>query len=668
MVKIKCFPKAILLLNILFFSIQQNTFSQEKADDEFGVFDRNLLSQNIFEIDTTADAIKLFEKYTASFFYDNGFYIRNKYHIRKKILKKTAFDLGIVTIPYYVGSTNNAESIGEIRAATFNLTERTDLDKKSIFNEKIEKEYYQTKLTFPNIKEGSIIEYEYTVDTPLTVYDKPRTWYFQSRIPTLWSEMDVSIPASFYYKIIRSGFLGLDINKQTKVNIETGFRPQNVIINGAFIEPGLNYRFVVKNAPAFKDESFITTPDDYITKIAFDLAEVNIPGSPSQVYSTKWPDIDKLLFNSENWGKKIRKNNYLDDLVAQLSSGEPKEKLQKAYDYMLKNFKWNEETGVFMRNDLKKVFQNKTGTASELNGIMIALLRALKIETHPVIISTRSHGQINETYPQFDNFNYTIGRSIIDKDTLLIDVTDPFMVVGSLPQRCINGVGRLIKAADEGEMITIKPTEKYTEFELVNLEFSKDLANVSGNYTGSSIGYAGHDLRENFKVNGEESFKTSVKNNYNILNINDIKAENVERIDKEFKLSFSFNKENDTSNADRLYIDPVLFGKIEKNPFTKAKRIFPVNFGHGTSQTILINMAIPEGYIVEDMPKNSSVVLPDNLGRFTYLIKNEESKIQISSKLVLDRPVYDAYMYYHLKDFYDKIVQKHAEQIVLKKK
>jgi hypothetical protein len=660
--------KIFLVFALLFISI--TSFSQTDHAEKFGNFEPSQLTQTVFPIDSSAEAITLFEKMTSNFVYNDyangGWAIQSKMHIRIKILKKSAFDEGVVKISYYTGVGGKSEFISQIKGATFNEDGKSELKKTSIFNEKLEKEFSQTKLTFPNVKEGSIIEYEYVLETPLSVDNEPKTWYFQGKNPVLWSEVEVTTPSYFYYKILFTGFLPLEISEQNTVNVSHGYPERTTSFSDT--RSGTRYRFAVKNAPSFENEAYITTARDYISKIGFELSQVSFPGDYTRTFSVGWADIDKTLIESDNWGRKLKKNNYLDQLTESIATiTEPKERLQKAYDYMIKNFKWNEESRLWPETDLKKVFDNKTGNSTELNGIMLALTRSLKIEANPVILSTRSHGRLDFNFPQLDNFNYTIVQAVVDKDTLFIDVTDPFLPMGSLPQRCINEYGRVIKSATEGEIIPIKPVEKYYEYENFNISYNKDLTKIIGKYTGSGSGYLGHDLREAYKSVGDETFKKKIKEQYSELEISNLMFENIENVSTHFSTIFDFAKENGDAEPEKIYIDPFIFGKVEKNPFSKTNRIFPVNFGHLTNQIIMVNIDIPTGYDLEEMPKNISILMPENAGKFTFMCMKGDKKIQVQSKLQLNKSIYIADDYEYLSQIYKMIVQKHAEQIVLKK-
>ncbi|MCR5887085.1 hypothetical protein LRS06_04695 [Hymenobacter sp. J193] len=109
------------------------------------------------------------------------------------------------------------------------------------------------------------------------------------------------------------------------------------------------------------------------------------------------------------------------------------------------------------------------------------------------------------------------------------------------------------------------------------------------------------------------------------------------------------------------------FGE-EENPFRLADRRFPVDFGAGHDETLMLTFTLPEGYEVEELPKNAAVALPDNGGRFQYLINPTPGGLQVVSRISFTKAAYSAEEYANLREFYSLIVAKHAERIVLKKK
>jgi hypothetical protein len=81
------------------------------------------------------------------------------------------------------------------------------VDKKQIFTEVVDKYYSAMVFSFPNVKPGCIIEYKYRL-TSASVSDFP-DWYFQSDLPTRYSELNTNIPDILTYKKVTQSALTL---------------------------------------------------------------------------------------------------------------------------------------------------------------------------------------------------------------------------------------------------------------------------------------------------------------------------------------------------------------------------------------------------------------------------------------------------------------------------
>ena len=108
-----------------------------------------------------------------------------------KILDNTEFDRGDVTIPY-----NSSSSVSRLKAFTYNMENgslvTTKLEKSNIFKEKVDDNTSNLKFSMPNVKEGSVIEYSYSVN--YGNYRSLNPWYFQTSIPVIRSEYEILIP------------------------------------------------------------------------------------------------------------------------------------------------------------------------------------------------------------------------------------------------------------------------------------------------------------------------------------------------------------------------------------------------------------------------------------------------------------------------------------------
>ena len=80
------------------------------------------------------------------------------------------------------------------------------------------------------------------------------------------------------------------------------------------------------------------------------------------------------------------------------------------------------------------------------------MLNHEKINTNPVILSTRSHGITHQLYPLMDRFNYVICAAEIDNAVYYLDASRPRLGFAFLPSYCYNGHARLISTTNPSEV------------------------------------------------------------------------------------------------------------------------------------------------------------------------------------------------------------------------
>ncbi|MCP9770950.1 DUF3857 domain-containing protein [Lacihabitans sp. LS3-19] len=658
------FIKFTLILLIISIAVA----AQKNPNAEYGKVSLQELSKTKYEIDSTADAIVLYEKAESYFVYDDniGFQIETEYFIRKKILKPSAFELGIIKVPLYKNAYNESQVLRNLKGTTYWMKNgglnKIEISKKDIFEEKLTNTYYQTKVTFPNVVEGCIIEYSYIITTPMRIRDKPEIWYFQGNIPTLWSQYNLTVPSYLYYQIILGGYLPLVENSSEKATVSMG--------NSKLDTYGTKYSFSVANAPAFRTEPYISTKNDYISKIEFELSSTSIPESYTKNYSLNWEDINKTLSFHDNFGIKLKKSNYLKEIVSNFAAiKNPAEKLQKVYYYMAKQVETDYSHSSIYAGDLKKVLENKKGTASEQNLMLTALLREMDFKATPVILSTRDNGKINQAFPLLDKFNYTICRVELDGKFYNLDLSDQNLKMGMLPYECLNGDGREINN-QSGNFVDLKPNEKYKNYEVVEAKIDPKSGKMIGKIEENSVGYFAYSRRKELKKYGIEEFKKSYQKEFQNISVFNLELQNFEEIEKLSIIKMNFESNDEFAGEDMIYLNPMIRGKVSENPFKLPERSYPVDFGYGTDLTYKYSLEIPKDFEVESLPKNSNVVLSDKSAQFIYncTFDQNTNKINLISKIVLKNPIYYAEQYHELKELYNIIVQKHDEQIVLKRK
>lgn len=120
-------------------------------------------------------------------------------------------------------------------------------------------------------------------------------------------------------------------------------------------------------------------------------------------------------------------------------------------------------------------------------------------------------------------------------------------------------------------------------------------------------------------------------------------------------------------SGDYIYVQPMLNQAVKENPFKLEKRSYPVDFAYPRQYRYSLSLQIPDGYVIEEMPKTAKISLPNKDGEFLFHFAAMGGMLQMMSEIKINRTVFDSQTYPYIKEFYDMIVAKHAEQIVLKK-
>jgi len=106
---------------------------------------------------------------------------------------------------------------------------------------------------------------------------------------------------------------------------------------------------------------------------------------------------------------------------------------------------------------------------------------------------------------------------------------------------------------------------------------------------------------------------------------------------------------------------------LKENPFQAANREYPIDFGYAREKTIIVNYTVPQGYLVASLPTDASLRLPENSASYICKSTVVDNKISITYKFGINKSIFLPSEYADLREFYNQVITKHAEPIVLKK-
>lgn len=628
--------------------------------------------------DSTAAAAILFEKGKVDFEYtqNDGFKMITEVTTRIKIYKKEGYEWANKAVGYYVGS-NSKDVLNFSDVVTYNLVdgkvEKTKLKSDGQFDEKVNKYWNQKKITLPNVKVGSIIEYKYTLSS--TRFNELTEWSFQSSIPVNYSEFRTLIPEYFVYNPNLKGFIFPKISKEnTSKSLSYSYRPSTIAGNAIqsttqekleFIENRTTY--VTENLPAMKQEAYVNNISNYTTSVTHELSVVKFPNQPFKTLSTDWASVTKTIYDYDDFGPELNKTGYFEEDLKSVINGlnTAEEKIVAVYNHVKNSVKWNGYYGYSCNDGVKKAYKDKTGNVAEINLMLTAMLRYANLNANPVLVSTRSNGV--SFFPNRSAFNYVIAAIEVADGLILLDATEPFSSPNILPLRVLNWEGRLIRKDGSSTEVDLMPKKPSTDAVSMKYTFAST-GTVSGKLSRKRTDYNAMIFRNSAESIKEEVYLEKYENDNKKIEVSEYERV----IDKNLNapvienITFTGGNFSEVINGS-IYINPMLFFTLEQNPFKQETRDYPIDYGFPIVEKYNITIDIPEGYIVDTMPVPIVLNMEDNLGQFKFLINKSDIAIQMAVSFQINTPIVTTDYYEALKGFYQRMIEKQNEKIVFKK-
>ncbi len=637
----------------------------------YGEISQQDLSMTTYARDSSAAAVVLRESGDAFIDLNTLDKVIFDYHVVIKVLKQEGVSKADYEIPLWQNN-GKEEILRSVKGTSYELSGNrivpSQLEFRNVYTDRVENNRVTVKkFAIPNVKVGSVIEIQYSIESPW-LYNF-RTWTFQDDIPKVKSEFWATYPGNYEYNITLRGFKKLD-KQESKVlkscfGSTSGYQ-QNI---GADCS---QFLFAMNNIPAFKEEDYMTAKSNFISAIYFELSVVRYFDGQVRKFTREWKDVDQEMRREEEFGSQIRKaRDVAEDAVKKITAGvtDPLEKAKKVYSFIQSEMVWNDRYGFLTDVGVKKAFETKKGNIADINLLLVGALQSAGIETEPVLLSTRAHGLPIDIHPVLSSFNYVIAQAKIGTETFLLDATQPTHIFGMLPERCINGKGRVMPGK-ESYWIDLKPTHKSKETFVVSLKLEKD-GMITGTFQNSYVGYAAVDMRKKIRahVNINEYVKELKQEIGNEAEIDGYEVKDLENSDAPLIENFNVKiKAYEGIDQPPYLFNAFFFGKTESNPFKSRERLYPVDFGVPFERTIVFSLEYPETLKIVELPPPTGASLPSGGGRYLSNFTLSGNKLSMSSSFTIAKPVYTSAEYHGLKELYNRIIAAQNTDIVFEKK
>lgn len=641
--------KKSFLLTVFLLVICHLFYAQEVT---FGDVTKQELKETYYPMDSTANAVYLY-KYRKT--YIDGYSLVTDIYHKIKIYNKEGFDYATKKISLYKTSSAD-EKVSGLKAYTYNLINdevvKEKLSKDAIFKREYHKRLNHFTFTMPNIKEGSIIEYKYSLRSPfLTNIDE---FKFQHAIPVKKLYAELSTPAFFKFNTKVKGFLPFYPKRSHK-------RDNRIDAKVNIIEYNLS------NIPALEEEKYVDNLDNYKAGVEYELIAVHYT-THTKYYSQTWEDVAKTVNKYDTYKYGLKKKSYYKDDIDQLITGTStlQDKVKKIYDFVRQKVKWNKIDGIYSYNGFSKTYKEGIGNVADINLMMVSMMRYAGLEAHPILLSTRDNGL--PIFPTINGLNYVICGVELNDEVILLDATNKYADQNILTTRLINWYGKLIRPDDTYKDIILSPKKQSLRSSVMNVQVSSN-GDIEGRSRNTYKNNAGLEFRELYSSMSENDYLLEMESKNDDIEISEHKIKNLDEVEKPVLENYSFYKEEGIEIANnKMFFSPLLFLKLDKNPFVKDKRQFPIDFGYPRNEKVHIMIKIPSEYTIENLPEPIKFMLPNNMGEFTYNIrKSPNQDIQLICSTKINYPKISSDQYDAIKQFYNEIIKKETEKIVLTK-
>ena len=624
--------------------------------------------------DSTASAIYLFDK-ASSFFQrasgSDGFDVVYERHARIRLVNKNAFRLATMMLSLYKKG-NRSVSLDNFKGATYNLEDgkvvTAKVDKSNIFKEQ-NGDFNQVKIAFPNVREGSVIEYSYRLIYP--GFGFIPSWSFQGDFPVLWSEYEITFPSLFNYMIEKHGYLhyliDTSLNSASSYSLSLAGNGYGAGYSGNWRGNSVHHIWAMENVPTLaKREPYTTTLANHQSRLDFQLVSINMPGY-QKTFRSNWDQLVEELMKKDLFGTPLTDNNrWMGDELEKITGPDKNspEAVRKIYYYVRDHFNCSGVENMYLSQPIRKTWDDKKGNVADINLLLTALYLHLGLDATPVILSSRGHGFAYESFPLLRDYNYVITRVKAGDQYYLLDATKDELPFNRLSELCYNGSARVIDATHA--LIILSPDSITEKRNTVVVLRNSDTAGYTGHFSHTSGIFGSTEMRNRLKKTTVDAYFENIRKSF--APYKTLEAHGVDSLDNpDALLTWHYDmKYNFTSN--RFYFNPIMHERMSANPFVSPDRYYPVEMPWRTDYSYSLDMEVPKGYQLDEAPKTERLLLGDGEnGFFDYQLQVTDRHIRLGFHFVIKKTNFPVNDYSELRDFYNRIINKQKEELIFKK-
>lgn len=502
--------------------------------------------------------------------------------------------------------------------------------------------------SMPGVEDDCIIDYSWkTVTRPLLMPGHFwEDWYFSGMEPVSLSRYRLTIASGkrIHYKIHNDSTL------KPAITTSPDGKSQVYVWEARGLKP-------IELEPAMPDQREI--------RVWLDVTTLE---SWQQIAGWYW----NLAKNQFTPGENVRKT------VATLTAGKVDDSAKAAaiYDWVANRVRYvGLEFGLsaYKPHPAPEVHEKLYGDCKDKATLLIAMLKLAGIKASPVLLRAEEKGDSSEELPGLSAFNHCIALAEVGGKPVWLDATAETCPYGDIPDSD-RGVRGYVIRDGQGRFETIP---QYTPDENGFISSTKVSLQPDGSASlqieTRMTGATAQQWRSYARSISPEQRKQAVQGMAQAFavggTLKDYKLPDGQEKKDPFTIALNVSAPSRARRIGSLLIVPVANGGSgdRTNPFVKDKRIWPIVVEDATMQRGETLVAVPEGYVIEEVPDNADLVTPLFEYHTTYTKAADGKTVTVVTTSISRPGKAPATDYAKVRAHYDNVLRAREDAIVLRR-
>ena len=488
----------LLQLFVLLFWPACMAMAQDKVNMKFGKPTKEEMQMTTYEAEPDAEAVVLCRLTDVEYsIQQTGYLVDYREKVRIKVLKPSGVRYAKVVIPFLkntpidnrnssskkvlkVDATDNnsvsssfeeqagamttadldrysEESVEDVKATAYNLqgskVVKSVLKKGAFVETKIDDQHYQVEFTVPDVKEGTVIEYEYTLHSELfwLLHD----WFAQCEIPVVYAKLDMNIPRYLLFNLEEHGV------QRLITSCESGtmrFKLESDPLAAQTVVPSNHYVSVGRNLKGMKQGNGVWSMQDNCAGITALLKHYSMRGAAVVDYTRTWEQIDEMVLKSDDLGKQLQEHS---PLAAELKEAKIEEiadmrqRAEAVAKLVLSKVEWNGRYEMSPANT-EETLKNGGGSNVDINMLLLQSLQDVGLNAAPVMLRMRNQGVLTMDYPSVQKYTTFIVGVVLPQGNLYLDASSADGHFNALPELLQVEKARLVLKDKKCQWVKLK--------------------------------------------------------------------------------------------------------------------------------------------------------------------------------------------------------------------